>query len=147
MEITETTWIAINSFATCALALGTAVLAIGVPWSLWRSRVEARHRSYLELDRIYLDIQKLVIQMPYLTNPESLQTPQQLLQYDAFAFVTWNFIESIYDYSVENKRVLDTWKCIYLYESTRHREWFNKLENRPKFKTSFVRCIENGAIK
>lgn len=147
MEITETTWVAITAIATCLLTLATIGLAIGVPWSLRMTRMDARNRFYSELDKIYLDIQKLIIQMPHLANPQSIQTPQQATQYDAFAFITWNFIESIYDYSQQDESILDTWKCVFLYESRLHREWFDRPENRPKFKERFVKCIVDGVIK
>jgi hypothetical protein len=147
MEITQTTWVAITAIATCLLTLATIGLAIGVPWSLHMARADARNRFYSELDRIYLDIQKLIIQMPYLSNPRSIKTPEQTIQYGAFAFVTWNFIESIYDYSQQDESLLDTWKCVFLYESSLHREWFDKPENRPKFKKRFVKCIVEGVIK
>jgi hypothetical protein len=146
MGITETTWVAITAIATCVLTLATIGLAIGVPWSLHTARTDARNRFYSELDKIYLDIQKLIIQMPYLSNPRSISA-DQAAQYDAFAFITWNFIESIYDYSQQDESLLDTWKCVFLYEAKLHREWFDKAENRPKFKELFVKCIVDGVIK
>ena len=146
MEITET-WAAITAIATCLLTLATMGLAIGVPWQLRVTRIDARNRFYSELDKIYLDIQKLIIQVPHLSNPQSIRNPQQATQYDAFAFITWNFIESIYDYSQQDKSVLVTWKCVFMYESSLHREWFDRPENQKKFKEEFVKCITDGVIK
>ncbi len=147
MEITENTRIAVTAIATCILTAATIGLAVGVPWSLRTARIDARNRFYAELDRIYFDIQKLIIQMPFLLNPNLITTPEQRVQYDAFAFITWNFIESIYDYSQQDEGLLDTWKCAFLHESTLHREWFDQPENRLKFKDTFVNCIVEGLVK
>src|SRR5208337_4152999 len=137
--MTDTFWLAVTAIASIVLAMATIVLtlatiagAILITWQLYLARVAERNRRdefYATLDRTYFEIQKLIIQMPCFSNPQLIQTHEQATQYDAFAFITWNFIESIYDYCQQNKALLKTWKCIFLYESRLHRKWFDRLEN------------------
>jgi hypothetical protein len=152
------------AWATWALALFTLVLAIGIPLTIRAATREQEESSrqflkqeqdrfYAQLDNTYLQIQKLIIEHPHLGNPDELfrnerTTPQQLVQYDAFAFVVWNFIESIHDFtkvgdddSAESQdstgMLSDTWSCILEYEGARHATWFTRPENQRKFKKSF----------
>lgn len=147
MGITEATWAAVTAIATCVLTLATIALAVGVPWSMHVSRVDAQNRFYAQLDGIYMHIQGLIIQMPHLASAEASRTSEQAIQYDAFAFIVWNFVESIYDYSRQDESVLETWKCIFLLESRLHREWFDRPDSRLRFKASFVNCIVHGCIR
>jgi hypothetical protein len=147
MEISETTWVAITAVATCVLTLATIALAIGVPWSMHAARIDARNRFYAQLDGVYMEIQSLIIQTPHLGDARATRTTEQMIQYDAFAFIVWNFVESIYDYSRQDASVLETWKCIFIYESKLHRDWFDRPDSRTRFKTSFVQCIVDGSIR
>jgi hypothetical protein len=156
------------AYATWALALFTLVLAIGIPLTIrasTREREESSQRFleqeqdsfYAQLDSTYLQIQKLIIEHPHLGDPEKLledpaAPPQQLVQYDAFAFIVWNFIESIYDFTresgdVRSEMLSNTWACILEYEGTRHAVWFARPENQRKFKRSFRDYIATKLVK
>ncbi len=134
------------AYATWALALFTLILAIGVPLTIWDSGKKAREQEddqfYAQLDGMYLEIQKLVIQYPHLGEPAALlkhAKPDQVAQYNAFAFVVWNFIESIDDFTRNdaNSRLAATWRCIIDYEGERHARWFADTKNKLKFKDAF----------
>ena len=144
------------AYATWALALFTFVLAVGIPVTIWESSIRSLEQEqdqfYAQLDDTYLEIQKLIIDHPHLGDPSVLlknseATPEHLTQYDAFAFIVWNFIESIYDFthkghdSPQGRRktemLTQSWQCIVDYEGARHAQWFARPENQQKFKKPF----------
>jgi hypothetical protein len=137
----------ILAIANVFIALGTIVLALGIPYAIKDAGREQRDTFYATLDRTYFEIQKLIIDHPHLAEPDLAdKTPAQIVQYDAFAFIVWNFVESIYDYSKQEKELAVTWECILKYESAKHAEWFRKPENHPKFKNAFVEYIEGTGV-
>ncbi|MDZ4081712.1 MAG: hypothetical protein U1E10_02155, partial [Bdellovibrionales bacterium] len=56
---------------------------------------------------------------------------------DLYAFMVWNFIETIVDRCQNNKALSETWSPIILVEAKKHYAWFVKPENKDKFKESF----------
>jgi hypothetical protein len=135
------------AIANVFIAIGTLILAIGVPYAINDSSSKQRDAFYATMDRAYFDIQKLIIEYPHLASTELQdKSPEEITQYDAFAFIVWNFIESIYDYSKEEKNLAETWECILKFESVKHAAWFHRPENRVKFKTSFVHYIERSGF-
>ena len=134
----------ILALANLFIAVGTVVLAAGIPWSIAVSRRDQRDTFYATLDQTYFEIQKLIIENPHLARVgHEGKTPEQIAQYDAFAFVTWNFVESIYDYAIlGNDDVLrNTWECILRYEARRHAAWFQEPRNHDKFEDGFREWI------
>lgn len=136
------TWNAntIVAVANMFIALGTIVLAAGIPLSMRFTRLEQRNTYYATLDRTYFDIQRAIIDNPHLARPAlDGKTPEQVVQYDAFAFMTWNFVETIYDYAIDgdDPQLRKTWECVVMYEAKLHGAWFKELRNQPKFKKSF----------
>jgi hypothetical protein len=135
-------WEAVTALATIVLTAATAVLAYGVPKELKRARRDERYLFYAQLDRTYFEIQKLLMQKPYLSNrPDLKRTKAEEHEYDAFAFIVWNFLESIFDYSEKDDFLLETWGCIFKYEARRHLEWFRRDENHEKFKERFRKYV------
>lgn len=132
----------IVAIANIAIALGTIILAFGIPWSLVSNRRAVRDTFYSTLDSTYFEIQKLIIEHPHLSQPNAAKTHEQKVQYDAFAFLTWNFIESISDYSERDPVLRATWDCILVYEVNLHKEWFQNPANRKKFKEKFQTMVK-----
>lgn len=125
------------------IALGTVVLAVGIPYSIKAAAREERASFYATIDRTYFDIQKLLIDFPHLAQTDSSQkTSEQMTQYNAFALMVWNFIETIYDYSEEDKTLAVTWDGVLRHEARMHSAWFLQPENRSKFKGAFVAYVE-----
>ncbi len=97
---------------------------------------------------MYLEIQKLVIEHPHLGDPAALSSdaanPEHVTQYDAFAFVVWNFIESIYDFTgnSEDPRLTETWQCIIDHEGERHVRWFVQPAERSEIQSGVPRRHE-----
>lgn len=134
-------WELVTALSTVALTVATGVLAYGVPMELKRARRDERYLFYAQLDRTYFEIQKLLMEKPYLANHTMKRTREQEHEYDAFAFIVWNFLESIFDYSEQDKFLLETWDCIFKYEARRHLEWFRREENHEKFKERFRKHV------
>jgi len=139
MEASAMSWDGILAISTVFLAIFTLLLAVGVPVSIrYASREEIRS-SYSALDNAYLEIQRLIIEYPHLAQPTLAgKTEDQVAQYNAFAFLTWNFIETIHDVSQDDEFLRETWHCILIYESGLHQEWFKDKDNRKRFKKRFV---------
>jgi len=134
--------------ANIIIAIGTVVLAIGLPWTLSVSNRQESLSYYATLDATYTDIQKQIVEHPHLAVPDRTgKSQEQLIQYDAFAFNVWNFIEAIYDYSETKPELLKTWECIIIYEANLHGEWFRKPENHEhKFKRPFFDFIRKNEL-
>jgi hypothetical protein len=133
------------AIANIVIAIGTIVLAVGIPLAIISAGREERDTFYATLDRTYFEIQKLIVEHPHLSQPNPAgKTPEQIIQYDAFAFILWNFIEAIYDYSKQEKLLAVTWGCVLRYEAGAHSAWFRNAENRKKFKPEFIRCIDHS---
>jgi hypothetical protein len=101
-------------------------------------REEERDKFYAQLDEIYLKIQRTIIDYPHLGLSNVERSEYEAVQYNSFAFMMWNFIESIHDYCLDNSRLKKTWHCILVSEAKGHREWFDNHVNRGRFKDEFV---------
>jgi hypothetical protein len=104
------------------------------------------HDSYDTFDTLYLDILKTAIEYPDLRNPEYIQGYKSLpsterIRYEAYAFIVWNFCETIYDKSSEE--LLRTWIGVLVTENRLHSEWFAAPENSHIFKDEFKTYVKN----
>lgn len=113
------------------------------------------HRStfYSELDRLYFDLLSLAIEHPHLRTPERIGKHDELAlqldyepyptghtdtaaeptdkaikaaQYEAYALMVWNFLETLHDRCEEYPDLLDTWAPVVSAENRAHRGWFLK---------------------
>ena len=97
--------------------------------------------DYDVFDNLYLDLLKTGMEYPKFrdiakTNKyKSEFTEDELIQYEVYAFITWNFIETILDKGDE--KLLITWLPCVKYEASLHIEWFTQPENLIKFKELF----------
>ena len=133
----------IVALANMVMAVGTVVLALGIPWSIRLATREEKDSFYATLDDTYFEIQKLIIEHPHLAQPDPAhKTAEQIVQYDAFAFTVWNFMESIVDYCRKDEFLSETWNCILRHESCVHAAWILREENRRKFKPSFLKMVD-----
>jgi hypothetical protein len=131
---------------TEAQVIAEAVVAIGVVftlfYSLWSFNRSLRDSYYAELDRVYLELLKIVLERPYLMDFATAPDPNKQREYDAYAFMVWNFVETIVDRCEGNKELCDTWYPVVDAENALHRKWFDLPENRCKFKAGFISFIE-----
>jgi hypothetical protein len=79
----------------------------------------------------------MTLERPYLKTPGQLTSDVQKSEYDTYAYILWNFLESIYDHCQADADLQATWYPTLRTESLAHRAWLEAPENRPKFKESF----------
>jgi hypothetical protein len=130
-----------------AEALSSFGIVATLFYSVWSFRTTLRDAYYAELDREYFELLKISLERPdlliYPTSPAPTD-PARVREYAAYAFMVWNFLETIFDRCQGwfKQRLRDTWYPIIDAENALHRQWFDLPENRRKFKASFVRFID-----
>jgi hypothetical protein len=131
-------WTAIGAIAQVA-----TLVAIPVSIFLyWAKKEDEWERFYAILDQQYMDILRLVIEKPYLSDQNQKRIGPKSIEYDAFAFIVWNFVESIFDYCEKDERLRETWGVILELEALKHAAWFNHPRNRIGFKQRFRDYID-----
>ncbi|MBF0628790.1 MAG: hypothetical protein HQL91_11300 [Magnetococcales bacterium] len=109
-----------------------------------RATDDKQARIYQDFDRQYQELLKIVI-----THPDAATPSTDLQKYNAFAFMMWNFLETIYDYTkgsgkkeIEYRDLWNTWGVIVLTEMKNHLNWFEK-NNKGRFKEEFIAWTKN----
>jgi hypothetical protein len=102
--------------------------------------------AYRDLDFLYLEVLKIGIENPRFVNCElTRQYPtsfegEERLRYDAYAFLTWNVCETIFDRQ-SDADLYQTWLPVLRVENKLHRQWFELAENRLGFKEPFQNYV------
>jgi hypothetical protein len=127
-----------------AQALGSIGIILTLCYSAWTFAATLRENYYAELDRVYFDLLKIGLERPYLLTSPPPTDPVKAREYDAYAFMVWNFVETVVDRceGASNRHLRETWYPIIATENALHRAWFDAPGNRTKFKASFCRFIE-----
>ena len=142
------TYTAIGAFAQIVLALSIPLTLISLAVAYANDRKLRRDNFYAQLDRMYQDIIQLAIAHPSVRLINITRTPSEQVVYNSYAYLTWNFLESIYDYCMEDEHLRNTWTPVFHTEGAAYGEWFNQRDNRLNFKKSFCRFIdEKGYAK
>jgi hypothetical protein len=124
----------VSSTATILAAI--AILLYIIIWYKDKSS-----NSYDVFDATYLDILKTGMENPSFRNPSltklyfSSFSGDERIKYEIFAFISWNFCETIFDKG--DKELMKTWSVVIDAENELHRKWFDNPENSKKFKESF----------
>ena len=128
--------------------LAVLISFIGVWITLRNFRHQLRSQHYTEVDRMYFDILKITIDSPHLRNSALISENdlQKQHEYDIYAFMVWNFIETIYDKCQNDSALAETWHCIIIEEGCRHKDWFLRPVNKPKFKGRFHKYIRRRVL-
>jgi hypothetical protein len=108
--------------------------------TLKESALVLQSAHYSELDRAYAEILRAAIDAPHLRTPAAIETDadacdrdylpyadgddRKRAQYDTYAFLVWNFIETIHDRCLDNARLKATWTPVIRVEDSIHRGWF-----------------------
>lgn len=98
--------------------------------------------NYTELDRMYFDLLRTAVDKPHLLDPGPEESAERQKEYDSYAFMVWNFLETIYDRCHGDRKLSETWYPVIDAENGRHRKWFDDPQNRPKFKQAFCDFID-----
>jgi hypothetical protein len=127
-----------------AEALGSIGIVCTLFYSVWSFRTTLRDAYYAELDRVYFELLKIGLERPELLSFPASPDPAKASQYGAYAFMVWNFLETIFDrcQGWSKRRLRETWFPIIAAENALHREWFDRPQNRRRFKQRFVRFVE-----
>jgi hypothetical protein len=133
-------WTRANVIAT---ALGSIGIVLTLFYSAYSFTTTLRESYYAELDRVYFDLLKIALERPYLRAPTPPTEPAKASEYDAYAFMVWNFLETVVDRCERASPVLrETWYPVVATEGALHRAWFDAPANRAKFKDRFCRFID-----
>jgi len=122
-----------------------AAIAILLYIMLWYR--EKSDKSYEVFDATYLDILKTAIEYPSFRNSsltndyENLFKGDEKIRYEIYAFICWNFCETIFDKG--DDELMETWSVVLDTENSLHRKWFDNPENTGKFKESFRQFISD----
>jgi hypothetical protein len=105
---------------------------------LWKK--DKTDGSYDVFDAFYKDILFKGMDHPELRNPENTRDyknkflDNDRVRYDAYAFLTINFCETLYDRG--NNDLLYTWQDVIFVELELHNNWLN--DNQNKYKKEFL---------
>ncbi|HYS20412.1 MAG TPA: hypothetical protein VEO73_04930, partial [Gemmatimonadales bacterium] len=66
-------------------------------YSVWSFRTTLRDSYYAELDRVYFDLLRIGMEHPDLLDFPTAPEPSKAREYDAYAFMVWNFVETVFD--------------------------------------------------
>ena len=119
-----------------AEALGSIGIMFTLFYSVWSFTRTLRDAYYAELDRVYFELLKIGLERPELLAYPASPDPAKADQYGAYAFMVWNFLETIFDrcQGWSKRRLRETWFPIIAAENDLHRAWFELPENRRRFK-------------
>ncbi|MBP1681158.1 MAG: hypothetical protein H6Q35_1497 [Proteobacteria bacterium] len=140
----ETLWTAISSIMGI-IATTLAIFALIYSMRTYRKTMQIVH--YGEIDKMYFEILKEALAKPHLVRKSSERSAEQEVEYDIYAFIVWNFLESIYDRCMLDTDLQKTWFPIIEAERKIHLAWIQEHDNRTKFKTEFLSFIEKGTFE
>lgn len=127
--------------AITALITLTAVVSTMM---IFRNQIASEH--YGEIDKIYFELLHILVTRPHLRNTEAAHAANAKEEYDAFAFMMWNFVETIYDRCDGRPALERTWQPIVEVEGVNHLDWMLQPENVVKFKSAFLEFLARGGF-
>lgn len=126
----------IGELLSFVVIFGTLVVGIfslrNVQKTIEQANKAAKSSHYSELDRFYADLLKLALEEPTLRRPQHFENDEIAEKYDIYAFMIWNFIETIHDRCLElcdghddegYASLRGTWQPIIVAEDNIHRGW------------------------
>lgn len=133
-------------FSAAGSILAALIASIALIWSVITYRETASLSHYGELDRMYADLLRLALECPHLRlSPAPQRSADGQAQFDAYAYMVWNLIETVYDRiydddSKEKKKLRKTWCMVIREEEIIFGDWFK--DNSSKFKDEFKKFID-----
>lgn len=115
--------------------------------------ISNRKESYVVFDKAYANILEKGLENPSLRDPIKTCDYDSFLEKDrafyfkycAYAYMVWNFLETIYDLSNSKKKrkrdLFHTWSPVLIEENKLHYRWFTK--NPGPFKKEFQDYVRN----
>jgi hypothetical protein len=136
------------------LAVIIAVVALMLSTAVYRRTITVQH--YGELDRMYMDLLRLAMEFPHLREMRARRTIEEQHQYDAYAYIVLNFVESVIDrcsnpqwriapsmFAAFRRKSIDrelseTWVSAINLELRLFRPWWEEVKDKDVFKPAFV---------
>jgi hypothetical protein len=131
------------TFWTFILSIVALLTLVFAAISFKKSLKESR---YTEIDRMYFELLRCALDKPHVNDLAAVRTETQKMEYEIYAFMVWNLMESIYDRCQHDKRLRATWYPVLDAENRLHRKWFDSPDNRHKFKDEFRHFVERGSF-
>jgi hypothetical protein len=116
-----------GDFVSIGAFVSTIVIAVfSIIPNLQSMAETSRSVHYSELDSMYLQILTMAVTEPHLRRPNGLDAFEvdQAQQYETYAFIVWNFIETIHDRCEKISELRATWAPAIDAEHRLHRDWF-----------------------
>ncbi len=133
----------IELLANLVTALGVLVL-----WHTIHSfNKTVRLSHYNHFDALYDDLLKLAIEKPHLREQNASRSSDQVKEYEHYAHLAWCMVETLYDHSLRDKKLLTTWESAIMIEANLHRDWLERPDNKYKFKKEFRNFIASEYSK
>ncbi len=126
---------------TVADMLSSVLAGTAIVLSVWIYHKIRKDSTYQNFDEMYMELLKISIDNPDFRNSSITQnyktdfTGNNVIRYEAYAFMCWNLCETIFDRG--DKDLMATWYCVIDTENSLHRNWFDAVENHSKFKDNF----------
>lgn len=147
----ETFWTAFGAISTLLGSIAGFGAILYAMYTLKQQIIISNNTNqdsyYATIDSAYYDLLKEALNRPYLIHKEERTTKKQEQEYDIYAFMMWNFLETIYDrceyFRRESERrakddhLIETWYPVIDVESRNHGEWFERPDNYRKLKKKF----------
>lgn len=137
----------VKTFAEVIIGIsGVFISILGVNISSRISKSSLFNSNYEFLDSMYQDILKLGIENPHfrdasLTKEYKKSFENEVVKYETYAFLCWNFCETIYDKN--DAKLRETWIKVLEEEAKLHQKWFEEQDNKKKFKAKFIDFIKD----
>ncbi len=112
---------------------------------------QLRQNKYAEVDKLYLEILRIKMENAEFSEPEKISGDPK---YGIFAFIVWNFLETVYDTSSDNlgddwretSDLWSTWKGVVNVEGGKHANWLRLAENQNNFKKEFLNFVRDSGV-
>ena len=123
------------------LSLAMSVIAITLSIYVWlKNRIAEKYKI---LDDRLLSILRINLDHPefddstFTARYAECENAKLVRQYEIYAMIVWNFLESLYEYYGERKLKRTSFFGVITYWSKLHQEWFAKPENNNHYTDKF----------
>lgn len=136
--------------AICSLLLTIGIGVYSLIPNLRSIAAATRSTNYSQLDTMYQQILSLAVERPHLrvhAGSRARSDPAEKSEYDSYAFIVWNFVETVRDRCEDDQALRETWGPVIAVEHALHRDWFIRetvpylAKDNPKFCLGFADFI------
>ncbi|MDD5373864.1 MAG: hypothetical protein PHO62_10625 [Sulfurimonas sp.] len=139
-----TLWAAVSAIMG---VIATMMAVFALLYSMRSYNKTMRIVHYGEIDKMYFEILKEALAKPHVVRQNIVRSEEEEVEYGIYAFIVWNFLESIYDRCMLDVSLQTTWFPIIEAERATHLAWIQNPQNRTKFKDEFLNFIDKGELK